>query len=218
MFPKYKLGRKERKFDPRVKTFMSLAKHKTLPAPPTSCDWTKGKTDFGMMLNDQLGDCSIAAVYHGRQIWTMNSSVESTEPDSIVQTLYEDACGYNPADPSTDQGGVLQDVLSDLLNTGAPLADGTVDKILGYVEVDQTKLNQVHLTISEFGLGYIGIDMPQSVWGMDGNPLPVWDYVVGSPIAGGRCRHRRLWTKGNDRHFLGPALHHDLFVLCEILR
>ena len=187
MNPKYKLGRKPRKFDPRVKTFSALAKHQTLPAAPLSVDWTDGKTDFGMMLNDQLGDCTCAAVFHARQIWTMNAAAESTEPDPEVLDLYEAACGYNPADPNTDGGGILQDVLSYLMNTGMPLSDGTFDKLLGYVEVDQTKLNEVKLTVSEFGVGYIGIDLPQSVWGSDGNPLPVWDYAVGSPAAGGHC-------------------------------
>jgi hypothetical protein len=185
---KFKFGRQARKFDPRVKHLGAvLAQHPALPAVPAEANWTHGIKDFGMMLNDTLGDCTCAAVFHARQIWTANTAVESTEPDAMVLKLYEKACGYNPADPNTDGGGVEQHVLSYLYNTGVPLADGTVDKILGYVEVNVQNHTEVKITINEFGLAYIGISVPNSIYDASGEPLQVWDYVPGSDIEGGHA-------------------------------
>ena len=45
-----------------------------LPPAPPAVDYTRGITDFGMMLNDRLGCCTIAAVGHGVQVWRLNAS------------------------------------------------------------------------------------------------------------------------------------------------
>jgi len=50
--PKYKFGRKARIFDPRVKQLKTVLPQ--LPVAPPTADWTKGLTQFGMMLNDKL--------------------------------------------------------------------------------------------------------------------------------------------------------------------
>lgn len=184
---KYKMGRKARTFDPRVKRLKSWFKTASLPAPPPKADWTNGVKDFGMMLNDQLSDCTCAAVYHARQIWTMQTGKEITEPDANVLKLYENSCGYDPNDPNSDQGGIEQDVLKYLLNSGIPLSDGSTDKILGYVEVDQTMIDEVKLTVSEFGVAYIGIEVPKNIFGKNGQPLQTWDYVSGSKTDGGHA-------------------------------
>lgn len=181
----HKFGRKPRHFDPRVQKLKAICK--AVPEAPASVDWTKGITSFGFMLNDQLGDCTCAAVGHALQIWTANASSEETIPDADVLKLYEGACGYNPNDPSTDQGGVEQEVLQYCMNRGIPLANGTVDKILGYVEADPRIMNEVKVTVDQFGVSYIGIQVPQSIYDDNYNVLPVWDYVPGSPILGGHA-------------------------------
>jgi hypothetical protein len=183
---KHKFGRKPRHFDPRIQKLKAL--FTKLPTPPASVDWTKGLTQFGMMLNDQLGDCTCAAVYHAKQIWSVNTGVENTQPDSEVLALYEKACGYVPGNEDTDQGGVEQDVLYYLYKNGMPLSGGTVDKILAYVEINQTQLPEVKLTISEFGVAYIGIQVPASIYDQNNNVLPVWDYTdPKSQILGGHA-------------------------------
>ena len=78
--------------------------------------------DFGVMLNDQLGCCTIAAYFHARQVWSFNAGgMEITNPDSDVLFGYQKICGYDPSNPTTDQGGNEQDVLTYLLNTGPPV-------------------------------------------------------------------------------------------------
>ncbi len=182
-----KLGKLPRTHDPRVKHMSAMLLGRHLPTPPESVDWTKGIKDFGMMLNDELGDCTCAAVFHARQIWTANTETESTEPDAMVLKLYEAACGYNPADPNSDTGGIEQNVLNYLFNKGIPLADGSVDKILGYAEINFKNINEVKVAINEFGLAYIGIQVPASIYDANGIPLSMWDYVPNSELEGGHA-------------------------------
>ena len=106
-----KLGKRPRRHDVRT---LKMARYMTsaLPAAPARVDYTHGIEDWGMMLNDQLGCCTIAAVGHAVQTWTANAlGRELTVPDSAIRECYEKWDGYNPADPSTDQGGVELDVL-----------------------------------------------------------------------------------------------------------
>ncbi len=127
----FKLGRTARAYDPRIPHMSALLAGKALPAPPPSVDFTKGMPDnLGMMLNDTLGDCTCAAVYHAIQVWTFNASKGKsidTEPDSDVKRLYELACGYNPNTPGEGPGGNEQRVLKYLLRKGAPLGKGWKD-------------------------------------------------------------------------------------------
>ena len=60
---KMKLGRKAIKTDSRTLAFGDYLTP-ALPPPPKTADWTKGIASWGMMLNDTLGDCTIAALAH----------------------------------------------------------------------------------------------------------------------------------------------------------
>ncbi len=132
-----------------------------------------------MMLNDQLGDCTCAAIYHALQVWTANANPPiDTEPDANVEVTYCQACGYNPGDPSTDNGGVEQNVLSYWLNTGVPVfpsvgSTGTAsNRLLAFLEVDQRNLEDVKWTINDCGVAYLGINVPAYLM----NNVPqIWD-------------------------------------------
>src|SRR5271170_8068747 len=99
-----RLGRKAIKTDSRT---LRLAKYFTtaLPAPPSSRDWSKGIASWGMMGNDVVGDCTCAAVGHALQVLSVNVGKEAAITNREVYAAYEEWCGYNPGDPSTDQGG-----------------------------------------------------------------------------------------------------------------
>ena len=186
-----KFGRKPRTYNPAIPHMSALLARGDLPPPPLSVDYTAGMPDdLGEFLNDQLGDCTCAAYYHARQVWSFNArGAAITEPDSDVLALYEQACGYSPSDPTSDQGGVEQDVLTYLLNTGAPVgADGSQrDKILAFLEVDFRNLDDLKRTIADCGVAYIGIEVPQSVVSGD-EPPALWDYdPSNAAIAGGHA-------------------------------
>ena len=116
---KMRLGRKAIKTDSRT---LALGDYLTpaLPPPPPSADWTKGITSWGMMLNDTLGDCTIAGAGHAVQVWTANTASIATLPDPTIESYYQQWDGYVPGNSSTDNGGVELDVLNDWRRKAAP--------------------------------------------------------------------------------------------------
>jgi len=159
-----KLGRKAVKTDSRT---LCLARYMTpaLPAPPPAVDWTKGKTSFGMMLNNALGDCTIAGVAHAIQILTLNAAAEVTPPDDVVQSYYEQWDGYNPADPETDKGGVELDVLNKWRTQGF-----AGHELLAFADPNVANGEEIRQSIALFGGVYIGLSLPMSAQTQD-----VWD-------------------------------------------
>ena len=143
-----------------------------------------------MMLNDTQGDCTCAGFFHAVQVWTFNTTGEMvTAPDSSVEGLYQRACGYVPGDENTDRGGVEQDVLTYLLNTGTAISPGdpAPNKLTAFYEVDPRNLDDVRRTIADCGVAYIGLNMPVYILQ---NPTKIWDEPGtgdDTTIEGGHC-------------------------------
>jgi hypothetical protein len=177
----FRLGRLARTYDPRVPHLSALTAGKTLPPPPPAVDYTKGMpSNVGMMLNDTLGDCTCAAVYHALQVWSFNATKGKkmeTEPNSDVEKLYELACGYNPKQGGEGPGGNEQHVLTYLHTKGAPMGPKgqTVNKIVAFVEVDPRNTDDVKRTINDCGVAYIGFNVPQYIVPQNAPPPAVWD-------------------------------------------
>jgi hypothetical protein len=161
------LGKQSAKFNPhalRMAHYVDVAY-----VPPAFADHTPfGFNAWGMMLNDQLGDCTIAACGHALQVFTGG---KRTESDAVIQTYYSKWCGYNPADPNTDQGGVELDVLN---SWKSQTFNGHV--LEGFVQPQPQNFSHVMHSIAEFGGLYIGFQVPQSA--MDQNEAgEIWDVV-----------------------------------------
>jgi hypothetical protein len=161
-----KLGRKAIRTDSRTLALGNYLKP-SLPAPPPSKDWTCGVTEWGMMLNDKLGDCTIAGVAHAIQVWSKCTGDMITVADSVVENFYEQWDGYNPADPSTDNGGIELDVLNNWRKN--PI-DG--HNLLAFADPKVNNLVQIHQSITLFGGVYIGVSLPVTAQNQD-----VWDVV-----------------------------------------
>jgi hypothetical protein len=161
-----KLGRKAIKTDTRT---LQLANYFTskLPAPPAKADWTHGVTSWGMMLNDTLGDCTIAGVGHAIQVWTANNGAISTTPDPTIESYYEKWDGYIPGNPNTDQGGVELDVLNDWRQQGF-----AGHSLIAYADPKVANLDEIRQSIALFGGVYIGLSLPVTAQTQD-----VWDVV-----------------------------------------
>jgi hypothetical protein len=168
-----KLGRRFVRFD--IRTLKLARYNKALPAAPAAVDWTKGITNWGMMLNgpdpnnppsapDGLSDCTIAGAAHAVQVWSANLGTEISIPDSAIEIAYEHWDGYNPADPSTDQGGVELDVLKLWRQQGF-----AGHKLLAFADPQVANLEEVRQAINLFGGVYTGLMLPitaqtQDVW------------------------------------------------------
>lgn len=188
-----KLGRKARKFNPNIPHMRSLRMGMVLSPPPPTAGWSKAlalPSDLGVMLNDTLGCCTCAGIYHARQVWSANANPPvDTEPDTNVLQVYENACGYKRGDSSTDQGAVEQDVLTYWLNKGVPVGS-SVDKLLAFVEEDPNHIDGVKWSICDCGVVYIGFQLPKSfLEALDSGNVPdVWDVVPGDTLTDeGHC-------------------------------
>lgn len=172
-----KLGKFPAKVDRRTLLFRDVVP--SLPAPIDLIDWSHGISDFGMMGNDQHGDCTCAALGHAEQTITANCPEfsELTPSDKQVLTLYVGAGGWDPAKPWTDRGAYAIDVLNYVRKQGL----FGIDSLLGYVQVNPEDKWHVKQAISYFGGLYVGIQLPDSVvkddlseqsWNLTGKIVP----------------------------------------------
>jgi hypothetical protein len=154
----------------------------TLPTPPASADWQSKVATWPMYGNDTLGDCTCAAVGHMIQAeTTYGQGTTVTVPEQDVLAAYEAAGHYNPADPNSDQGAYIQDVLAYWMKTGV-----AGHKILAYASVDVSNPVEIRQAIDLFGSVDVGFNFPASA--MDQfNAGQAWDVVNGSPVEGGHC-------------------------------
>ena len=214
-----------RSYNPRVPHMSALLAGQSLAPPPPSVDYTKGMpANLGMMLNDTLGDCTCAAVYHAIQVWSFNAQQKiDTEPDPDVEKLYVLACGYNPRVGGEGPGGNEQHVLTYLLKHGAPIgpAGKGRHKIAAFVEVDPRNVDDVKRTIDDCGVAYIGFNVPAYIVPPPpAAPPAVWDVETkNASIVGGHAVVLAGYdAKGARRDILGLVLHDDMGVLRQICR
>lgn len=161
-----KLGKKEVKIDKRT---LRLAPYlQNVPFPPASASYTLDKTDWGMFVNDQLGDCTIAGVGHADQVWGINlGRVMPMFTDAEIIKYYKDWDGYVIGDPSTDNGGVELDVLNSWRKNGF-----YTNKLLAYGSVSPVNTLRLQQSIWLFGVLYIGVELPITAQTQD-----IWDIV-----------------------------------------
>ena len=171
-----KLGKLPPRMDRRTLKMSEYLTPSLIPPPP-SVYWSKGLPKFGMMLNDILGDCTIAAIGHAIQVWKLNlgrnvNLAKITPPDSAILATYEEFCGYVDGDPSTDNGGAEIDVLNDWRKIGM-----AGDKLLAYADPNPNVQLHVQQAIYLFGGCYIGFNVPQSAMDQNAAGQP-WTVVA----------------------------------------
>jgi hypothetical protein len=159
--------------------FVRLTPHLLAITAPIAIDWHSKVASWGMMLNDQLGDCTCASCGHLilQQSTYGNRPVLVTDGDVLKE--YEFA-GYVPGNPATDQGWTVQASLDYLVKYGLAGV-----QIQAYGEIDHTNHNAVKLAVFEFGALSIGVNLPKSAMQQFQAGQP-WT-VVSSAIDGGHC-------------------------------
>src|SRR4051794_8307248 len=122
-FGAVKLGKKAARHDPRTLQFGDYLEP-TRAMPPPSVQWSKAvKQPWGMMKNDEFGDCTIAGVGHGILLWTSAAGQPQTLTDEQVVQGYVDittleGAAFDPKTGANDNGCVELDVLNYWRNTG----------------------------------------------------------------------------------------------------
>jgi hypothetical protein len=144
-----------------------------LPTPPAAFGWdylVKPAT-WGMLGNDELGDCVIAGGLHETLLWRASARQTTALSTAAAIKNYELITGYNPSDPSTDQGTDMEAAAKYRRKTGLLDADGHRHKIGAYVACDPSQLASALWIFGAIGLG---IEFP--AFAMDDfNAGKVWD-------------------------------------------
>jgi hypothetical protein len=180
-----RLGKLPPKHDYRALYLRNYVKVEQLPALVAATNWRGQVTaPWGMDLNDQLGDCGCAGAAH----LIMNVSASGAGlvvPSGLdVLAMYEDpgVGGYNPSDPSTDQGIALLDGLKYLRRVG--MAGQKAD---AFVDINVQDTTMLKYGAQLFGGLYLGVQLPQSAMDAFDAGKRVWDDTTDTNIAGGHC-------------------------------
>lgn len=160
-----------------------------LADPPASCDYMQPATaELAQILcNDRLGDCTAAGAFHLQGVFLAGAGMPvSGWTDEQVIAFYSATTGYNPADPSTDQGGDEETVLGYWQSNGL-LADGS-HKLAGRLAIDANDPQEVLSALWLFENLYFGVELPDA-WV---NPFPAgdgftWDVAGDADPENGHC-------------------------------
>jgi hypothetical protein len=177
---KLKLGKSAARHDPRT---LLLASYLTpaLPAPPASFDLTSKVTAWGMMDNDQIGDCTCAAAGHLIMEWTANAKGKMVTPtDKQIVTAYSAITGYNSTTGANDNGANEVDVLNYWRQTGI-----ASHKIGAYMALEPSNHTHIMDSVYIFGGCYIGVQLPTSAQAQTQNHQP-WSVPPGGPTGDGK--------------------------------
>jgi len=177
---KLKLGKATARHDPRT---LLLASYTLagLPTPPASVDLTAKVNAWGMMENDQIGDCTCAAAGHLIMEWTANAGKKTVTPSNKqIVAAYSAITGYNPTTGANDNGAVEIDVLNYWRQTGI-----AGHKILAYMAVEPSNHNHIMDAVYIFEGCYIGVQLPVSAQAQVQNHQP-WSVPPGGPTGDGK--------------------------------
>lgn len=170
---KLKMGRLPAKVDlrtPKLQHFLAA----DLAPPPAAVNWGEAvKLPWGMLKNDDLGDCTGAGAGHGIQTWTANTTGEVIITDTMTVDFYGKTTGYIPGKPDTDQGGVELDVLT----WWQKHSFGDLYTLESFAYVDPKRTTLVKSAIHLMGGVYIGVSLPNSAQNQ-----AIWDV----PVSGAR--------------------------------
>ena len=177
---KLKLGKAAARHDPRT---LLLASYITaaLPTPPASFDLTaKIGASWGMMDNDQIGDCTCAAAGHLLMEWTANAGKKTFTPtDKQIVAAYSAITGYNPTTGANDNGANEIDVLNYWRQTGV-----AGHKIGAYVATEPSNHTHIMDSVYIFEGCYIGLALPVSAQAQVQNHQP-WSVPPGGATGDG---------------------------------
>jgi hypothetical protein len=176
-FGHLRLGRNEPPADATPKLELDPFVGAAFTPPPDVVDYYSAVPSWPMYGNDDLGDCTWAAIGHMVQAWTAFAGAERTPAEAdIVQGYWE--TGTPPSATGvtggpTDNGRMEPHVLSYWRHNGIP---NEQDSIIGYAAINAKNPDRVKFAIENFGGVYVALAMP-----LTAEQQSVWDYVPESP-------------------------------------
>jgi hypothetical protein len=145
--------------------------------------------DYGVLGNDERGDCAIAGPYHALQLWNAEGANNFDVSTATVLRTYGDVTGFRedagpPGDNPTDKGTNVEAMAEYWQKLGFKDDDGTVHKIDAYVALEPGNLEQLWAAAYFFdGMG-VGIQFPQE-WMEAFQEGQEWDAITAPNVIGG---------------------------------
>lgn len=150
--------------------------------PPASVVFAAEAISWGMLGNDQYGDCVEAGLAHlVEQLTWYGSGTELRFVDTDALGWYSAITGFKPSVPSSDQGTYTQDALAYARKTGL-----NGHKVTAYAVLDHKNTTEVKQGIAAFGNLVVGLEFPDSAMDQFNNG-DGWTVVKGAQIEGGHC-------------------------------
>jgi hypothetical protein len=157
-----------------------------LPTPPATFghEQAVAATAWGMLGNDNYGDCVWAGAAHETMLWNAERDQTVAFDPTHVLSDYSKVTGFTPDDPSTDKGTDMQVAASYRRKTGVVDDAGKRHKVAAYLAITPGDLQEHLIAAYLFGALGLGIEFPGSAMDQfnDGKP---WDVVHGAKIEGG---------------------------------
>lgn len=165
----------------RFRDYLSVS---TLPSPPARAGHQNLIVTWGMLGNDQYGDCVLAGGDHETMLWNKEASkTVNFSPDTALAD-YGAITGFNKNDPSSDQGTDMATAASYRRKTGLIDANGKRHTVSAYLAITPGNKLELKQAIELFSNVGIGIQFPSSAMDQFHAGRP-WSVVSGSSIEGG---------------------------------
>lgn len=191
MLDRYPLGKKPYVEDKRDLLYASY-RSTTLPQRPASFGHetvVSNPTAWGMLGNDEWGDCVFAGAGHEVELWTRIGGVPANV--SAIQALkdYSAVTGFDPSaggpgQNPTDQGAVVRDALRFRQATGTLDSHGKRHKLYAYLKLDPTDINEILEAAYLFDAVGIGFEVEEQCFAEYDAGKP-WAYHTGANLVGG---------------------------------
>jgi hypothetical protein len=189
--PGLKLGKQPATKDPKDLVFAKYVDTSTLPPLPAEFGHESlvPPRGWGMLGNDQWGDCAWAGPAHETMLLTAEDGSPASFTTEGVLSDYSAGTGFNPsAGPSgqnpTDKGSNVRDVLSYRRNTGIIDAQSKRHKIGAFVKLEPGNIEHILQALHIFQIVGIGIEFPEFAMEQFNHGEP-WDVVPGAPAPEG---------------------------------
>ena len=155
--------------------------------PATGWEGAVDPSTWGMLGNDQYGDCAEAGILHLIQAQAANAGTKLTATKDQALALYSAVTGFDVTKPETDQGTVLSTLLAYVQKNGVEMTDATgavtTVEVVGSASLDISSIAQMRYAAYTFGGSYLGINCPTQCE----QDLSNWDFAPGAQLAGGHC-------------------------------
>ncbi len=197
-----KLGKKPARPDAvkfKLSKYLNLS---ALPSPPKSFGHELGIIEWGMLGNDEAGDCVPAGGGHETILWNKEAGKDVVFDTKATISDYTAMTGYDPNNKQnpnpTDQGTDMAEAASYRRKTGLIDANGNRHKVAAYLSITPGDLHEHLIAAYLFSAVGIGIQFPGSAMDQFNNNQP-WKVVKGSQIEGGHyiplVAHRKSYLE-----------------------